>query len=272
MTKLIFLGCGGGRHQTIDQKFGTGGFRIHENQKLHVDPGPGSILLSRQLDLDPRNLDSVIVTHAHPDHYADAEILVEAMNQSKKSNSKALIGSETVFQEKEDLGPAISKYHQRKSGLTVPMKQNDTFDLNGMKINSTPTKHTDPTGIGLTIQTESGVIGYSGDTEYFDELLDGFEDARVLILNVTRPGKKRIPGHLCSEDAIKILEEVEPELCVMLHMGMLFLRESPKEQSNWIESESGVNTIPGYIGTEVNMNEKIEVKRPSKQFKVDRFY
>lgn len=46
MTEIISLGCGGGRHQTLDQTFRTGGFRIHSGFKLHVDPGPGALLLT----------------------------------------------------------------------------------------------------------------------------------------------------------------------------------------------------------------------------------
>jgi predicted TIM-barrel enzyme len=76
MVELVFLGCGGGRYMTIDQIFNTGGFRIHDTAKIHVDPGPGALLLTHQHGLNPLDLDCIVATHCHPDHYCDADALI----------------------------------------------------------------------------------------------------------------------------------------------------------------------------------------------------
>ena len=78
--KLIFLGTGGGRFSAINQRRMTGGFRIDNlgGKNYHVDPGPGALVRTYQFGLDPRNINGVFVSHAHTDHYNDAEILIEA--------------------------------------------------------------------------------------------------------------------------------------------------------------------------------------------------
>ena len=271
MIELVFLGCGGGRHQTIDQRFGTGGFRVHGDLKLHVDPGPGALLLTHQLGLNPLDLDCVIASHCHPDHYTDAEVLVEAMTQHTTRKRGVLVGSESVLSGKDKWGPAISSYHQSWADKVVCMRPGDSLELGDLKLEATPTKHNDPTTFGLKFHSASGIIGYTNDTEYFESLPGYFEGSRLLILNITRPLDRRIRWHLCSDDAIKILKEVKPELAVMVHMGMLFVRHPPEREAARIERESRTEIIPGHIGTRVRLDGEINVKRPVRQPSLEAF-
>ncbi|MEA1904493.1 MAG: MBL fold metallo-hydrolase [Candidatus Hadarchaeota archaeon] len=271
MIELVFLGAGGGRYMTADQHFKTGGFRLHTQAKIHIDPGPGALLLTHQLGLNPLDLDCVVASHCHPDHYADAEVLVEAMTQHMTRESGVLVGSESVLHGKGKWGPAISDYHQGKAGRVICMKPGDSLELRDLKLEATPTKHSDPTTFGLRFHSQSGIIGYTNDTEYFEELSNYFRGSRVLILNITRPLDRRIRWHLCSDDAIELLREVKPELAVMVHMGMLFVRHSPEEEAARIERESGVKTVPGHVGTRVVMDEEIKVNRPTRQPSLESF-
>ncbi|MCD6248536.1 MAG: MBL fold metallo-hydrolase [Hadesarchaea archaeon] len=265
MAEIVFLGCGGGRYMTVDQRFRTGGFRIHAGAKIHVDPGPGALLLSHLHDLNPLDLDCVVVTHCHPDHYCDAEVLTEAMTKRMTQRRGVLVGSESVIRGREKWGPAVSPYHQSKVGEVVCLRPGETCEIGEVKLEGTPTKHSDPTTFGIKFHTSAGLVGYTGDTEYFEELPEYFKGSRVLIINVTRPQNRRIRWHLCSDDAIDILKRVEPELAVMIHMGMLFLRNPPDEEAARIERESGIRTVPGYPGTRLTIGKEISVARPLKQ-------
>lgn len=270
MTEIITLGCGGGRHQTIDQSFRTGGIRIHSGANIHLDPGPGALLLTNQLGLDPLDLDGVVVSHSHPDHYADAGVLVEAMARGNSTGGR-FVGNKSAIYGTEELGPAISEYYKRKVGEVVFLEPGKTHDIESLTLEATPTKHSDSTGIGLKIQTDGGLVGYTGDTQYFNGLPEIFEDCRILFANVTRPGGKRIRGHLCSQDLEKILEIVEPDIAVMLHMGMLFLKHPPKKEAARIEDQTGVRTIPGFVGTKIKMEGEVKVEREYDQTGLGKF-
>ncbi len=265
MVELVFLGCGGGRYQTVDQHFKTGGFRLHAGAKIHVDPGPGALLLSHQHDLDPLALDCVVTTHCHPDHYSDVEVLIEAMTQHMTRKRGVLIGSESVLKGAGRLGPAISRFHQGKPEKVVCFRAGESYELGDLKLEATPTQHGDPTAFGLKIHSQEGIVGYTNDTQYFDELAKHFKDSRVLIANVTRPLAMRIPWHLCSDDLIALLKQVKPELAVMVHMGMLFLKHPPEKEATRIEAATGIKTVLGHAGLRVNLDKEMKFKRPTKQ-------
>jgi len=256
---------------TIDQIFNTGGFRIHGAAKIHVDPGPGALLLTHQHGLNPLDLDCIVATHCHPDHYCDAEVLIEAMTQHMTKKRGAFVGSESVLKGTGKFGPAISSYHKEKPAEIIHMKLGTKYKLNELELEATPARHSDPTAFGLKIHTKDGIIGYMGDTQYFDGLAKNFKNSRVLIANVTRPLAMRIKWHLCSDDLISLLKEVKPELTVMMHMGMLFLRHKPEKEAARIKEETGVQTMPGYAGLRVNVDKEIKVKRPAKQPSLEAF-
>lgn len=265
MVELVLLGSGGGRFQMVGQYFKTGGFRIHAGVKVHVDPGPGALLLTHQYGLNPLDLGGIIVTHCHPDHYTDTEVLIEAMTKHSTKKRGVLICSRSVIEGVGDYGPAVSRYHQRKPEKVIIMEPGDKFQLEDLEIESVVAKHSDPTTFGIIFHTDSGTIGYTSDTQYFEEMTKYYEGMRILIANVTRPLSMRIPWHLCSEDLIKILAAAKPELAVMIHMGMLFLEHEPAREATRIKTATGVETIPGQAGLRINMGEEIKITRPPKQ-------
>ena len=108
MTQIVFLGNAGGRTATYTQLGPTGGFVIQDEISFHVDPGPGALFLAYKYDLDPRTFDGVIVSHCHPDHYNDAEILMEAITEGCKTKKGFLVGPKSVVCGNEDFDCPIS--------------------------------------------------------------------------------------------------------------------------------------------------------------------
>ncbi len=251
--EIIFLGTGGGRWTTLTQKLGTGGFRIHGTKQVHVDPGPGALVALANNGFSAVETDAVIVTHCHPDHYNDAEVLIEAMTQGMTKSQGLVAASESVLVGKDHLGPAISRYHKSKVGEVITLKPGKEFELYGDTIQAIPTRHTDPTCVGIKFITEAGTITYTSDTQYYDELPIYLADSRVVILNVLRPGNMRIPHHLCTDDAVRIAKEVEPEIIVLQHFGLKMLDIADKEAKR-VEGESGVKTIPATDGLRLDLN------------------
>ena len=243
-TGIIFLGSGGGRHSTIYQTRSTGGFLMrHGGSMLHVDPGPGALSNMNRIRYDPALTESLIVSHCHPDHYSDAEVVIEGMCKGGCVHRGSVYGSPTVIEGSGGLGPCLSEYHRGLPGKVAVFRPGDILDIDGMRTDIMQAKHSDPTNVGFMFHTPDGAVSYVSDTEYSDEIADQYLGSRVLILPVTTPDENRIRFHLCTEDAIRFSERVEPEVAVFTHLGMVMIRVGPERQAALAESRTGIRTV-----------------------------
>ena len=253
--KIIFLGTGGGRFSAINQRRMTGGFRIDNlgGKNYHIDPGPGALVRTYQFGLDPRNINGVFVSHAHTDHYNDAEILIEAMTKGMTQEQGHVIGAKSVLSGYKEWGPCISRYHQSKSNI-VEVEKDDIRYFDNCLLKATPTMHGDPVGVGFQIEFKGFKISYTSDTAYFPELSSAHEDADILICSVLRPGGKAIKGHLCSSGFIKLIKEIKPKLAIMTHLGLKMISNNPIGEAKKITRITGVKTLAAFDGMSLDIN------------------
>ena len=98
----------------ITQRRRTAGIRIiSEDLNLHLDPGPGALVHSIEGGLDPQRVRALLVSHCHPDHYADAEVFVEAMTRGMTRKQGLLAAPRSVLEGSDVCEASISKYHQQ---------------------------------------------------------------------------------------------------------------------------------------------------------------
>ncbi|HDN50539.1 MAG: MBL fold metallo-hydrolase [Thermoplasmata archaeon] len=261
MAKITFIGTGGGRFATIFQKRATGGIYIADKGLLmHVDPGPGALVRALDLDIDPTQTDVIFVSHAHPDHYNDAEILVEAMTLGGKNKRGMLIGSESVINGTHDYR-ALSAYHKKIAKEVKVVQPGDTILLKDWyEMHITPALHSDESTVGFQLKLEHGAVSYTSDTQLFDGLVEAHKGARVLIACLTRPLNGKIPFHMSAEEVAELVKAVEPELAILTHLGLKVIVDV-NNQANWITKESGVPTIAAFDGMRLYLDEKIEIKK-----------
>lgn len=253
--KITFLGSGGGRFSAISQRRMTGGFRIDNlgGKNYHIDPGPGALIRTYQFGFDPRNLSGIFVSHAHTDHYNDAEILIEAMTRGMTKHNGTIFGSESVLNGYEKWGPCISSYHQSQSDVFV-LKPGVVQEVDGIKVKGTEIEHGDPAGIGFQIDYNGFKVSYTSDTGYFDGLAEAHEGADILIASVLRPGNRTIPGHMCSRNFVDLIEKVKPKVAVMTHLGLKMISNNPVVEAKKISKRTGVKTIAAFDGLSFNVN------------------
>ena len=243
MARITFLGTGGGRFATIYQTRATGGIYLEDQRNLHIDPGPGALVRMRSVGIDPLATDAILISHCHPDHYVDAEILIEAMTEGGTRKQGVLLASTSVIEGNGDFGPAISKYHLSKPRIVKVMQPFNKISLKPLEISATPSAHSDTSSIGFRIQTTAGVVSYVSDTQLVEQVIKAHRNSRILIACVTRPLGQRIPHHLSTEDAGYLIEKIRPELAIITHFGMRVIQENPETQAKWIEDRCGVKTI-----------------------------
>lgn len=260
--RITFLGTGGGRHTTMYQVRSTGGMLIeHDGRFLHVDPGPGALTQMHRIRYDLTRTDSVIVSHCHPDHYSDAESVIEGMTRGGWTRRGSLYGSQTVLRGNGRLGPCISDYHQGIVSSVSVFEPGDVLDVDGMRVDICRADHSDPTNVGFCFHTADGIVSYVSDTAYSDEIADQYIGSRVLLLPVTTPTGNRIKYHLCTDDALTFVERVRPELAIFIHLGVVIIRRGPDKEAESVERATGIRTIAAHdlmvldVGRELKLSD-----------------
>lgn len=258
MTRLTFLGSGGGRFATITQARATGGLYVEDGVNLHLDPGPGALVNLHRAGLDPRQTQALLLSHCHPDHYIDAPILLEALDPTGREPQGTLLASTSVLEGLPDQGPVLHPFHQARVALCQAVEPGAKVLLGPLVAEATPSDHSDPTTVGFKLHTGHGVISYLADTAYTEALVKAHRGARLLILPTTRPDGDRIPGHLCTHDCQQLIEALQPEMALLNHLGLRMLRKGPEDQARTLAKATDVAVVAAHDFMAVQMETELE--------------
>jgi len=264
---IHFLGTGGGRFTMITQRRRTAGLRlVHGGTQVHVDPGPGAVVFSNWARLSPQGLDAVVVTHCHPDHYTDAEVLVEAMTHGTRDKRGVLAASRSVLYGNEDCDQSISSYHQGLVETVEPLTPGHAFEVDHLGFEAVAARHSDPETVGVRLNVpDVGSLGYTSDTAYLPELDEIYRSLRLLVLCTMWPRGNPLRYHLCTDDALKIMEGAEPGCAVLTHFGMRMINADPEAEASYLEGETGIPTVAARDGMQIIIGDNVEVRGPRKR-------
>jgi len=186
-----------------------------------------------------------------------------------------LAAARSVLYGNETCGPSISRYHQQMPEKVIEARPGVRFQVEDLNVVVTEARHSDPDTVGFKFETEDiGDIAYTSDTEYFEGIEKHYEGVRLLILCVMRPAGKPWKGHMTTEDAIKIIEEANPEMVIITHFGMQMIFRGPRNEAKLIESKTGVPTIAANDGMHIRVGQEIEIlkTRQKAQLGLEEFF
>jgi len=255
--KLKFLGTGGGRYVTAEQRRKTAGIMVNtEETQIHIDPGPGALVYTHEEIDNPEEIEAVLVSHAHPDHSNDAEPIIEMMTEGYKQ-SGTIFANESCLSGYSDIEKTISSYHQGLCGKVKQLEEDTEFEFKDLKIRSQQMFHSDPKTQGFVLETDEKKIGFWTDTEFSEELLEFYEGCDTLVIYCTRPKGKGIRNHTSVGDLPDIIEAVEPKTAILTHFGYAFLESDTEEQKDWLKEECDAKIIFAEDGMEFPGNRSL---------------
>jgi ribonuclease BN (tRNA processing enzyme) len=252
--ELIVLGSGGGRYMTTSQHRSTGGIILRAlagRVQIHLDPGPGAIKDIYHAGVSPRNTTHLVLTHAHTDHWVELPVMIEALHKDLKFREKEgiFIGPRT-FTERQQPDP----YYYSLLAEAIGMAAGESVRVNpGFTITATRAEHRNGQCLGFIFDFRGSMtsdygyrIGFTGDTEFFPELVHQYKGVDVLVANVLRPNDRYCPGHLCIDEFAPLLKSIHPKICVLIHFGYEF--DNPHEGS---QVKQQMNKLQATVGADV---------------------
>ncbi len=247
-NRITFIGTGGGRIVRASQQRGFGGFVVNlQGHQIHFDPGPGALNSLKLSKLSPSQTDIIFVSHAHIDHANDINAIIDSITLGGINKKGTLISVPSVIEGKDDV-PWLRNFYKNKLEKIYSVKPGDKIQVNDLIFEIKRTKHDEPDCVGAVLKLKDFSLGYTSDTAYFPALADEFKGVKVLILNVLRPGKDEWDSHLCTEDAIEMIDEIKPELAVLYHFGAKMINANPLYEARRVQRATGVRTVAAEDG------------------------
>ena len=177
------FGAGGRRQSAILLRGGSGGVLLD----CGATTGSGLSALGLQRD----EIDAIVVSHFHGDHFGGVPLLILAARyEDRRKHALRIAGPRGI--EARVRGLADSMGHPiRDSELTFPLIFEELptgreLELGPARVRSFETRHSpDSMPHGLVIERDGRSIAYSGDTGWFDELPGCVAGADIFICECT---------------------------------------------------------------------------------------
>jgi ribonuclease BN (tRNA processing enzyme) len=225
--KLTIIGCWGGYPKVNEAS--SGYLLEHNGFQLLIDCGSG-VLSKLQNNVKPDEIDAVILSHYHSDHIADIGVLQHArliQGFLGKKPSCLPIYAHTWDEQ------GFSKLSYKDITKGIAYDPNAAISVGPFHITFLATAHPVPC-FAMRIETDEGVLVYTADTAYREELITFSEKAQVLLCECNLYGDQNGSGagHMTSFDAGKLANLAQVEKLVLTHLPHFGMLEQLVEEAS----------------------------------------
>jgi ribonuclease BN (tRNA processing enzyme) len=220
--QLRFVGCGdalgsGGRYNTC---FHVTGARVN----FLIDCGASSLPALKRSGIARDDIDLVLITHFHGDHFAGLPFLLLDAQFSHRSRPLVIAGPKGIdmrlTQVMETLFEHSSKTKQRFELSVEALGPEQTRTFGEITVTPFPVVHGESGGpfLAYRIEAEGRVIAYSADTEWTQTLVPLGRDADLFIAEAYHYDKI-VKNHLSLKTLEAHLDEIKPKRLILTHMS-----------------------------------------------------
>lgn len=181
---IQFLGTG--------DAFGSGGldqtsFLVRTaTRHILVDCGASALISLKKYEIDPTDIDVILVSHLHGDHYGGVPFFLLEQNFSKRTKPLVIVGPPTIKSSVQHLSHYLFAGSSLSSPFPVnyveytdkkPVRMFPDWWLEVFPVQHVPETHPH----ALRLYLDDTIIAYSGDTTWTDTLLKVSADADLFI-------------------------------------------------------------------------------------------
>lgn len=261
---ITFLGTGQGPMVIGKQIRASGGIVVNTyDHQIHIDPGPSSLAMAKKYYINPRATSVILVSHSHLNHCNDVNTVIDAMTFGGLDKKGILISNNSLVNGSENKPPYLTKFHKNCLERFIVLKPNQKAAVDNVEIHTTFAKHSVEC-MGFKLVTPEYAISYLSDTTYSAEIGKQHLGSDILILNVVNPDNSKSKYNLNTEDAIRIISEVQPRLSVITHFSEQMLNQDPLMQARSINRATKRQVVAAKDGLTLNPRTYSSKKRQQK--------
>ncbi|NUM34214.1 MAG: MBL fold metallo-hydrolase [Candidatus Brocadiae bacterium] len=217
--RLLFLGTGD--YANTGARANQSIWIQSQDTNVLLECGPTTLLRMQQERLNPNELQAVLITHFHGDHFVGIVFLDLALtldwNRQKSIVYAGPRGLQNHFEQtyKVCYGDFYPNYQFPRNFEEYSPKQ--TYNLEGMQIFPIPMKHKKES-LGYRIQTQGKTIAFTGDTAWNDDMINLSKDADLLITECV-DYQKTSKNHLSYQELKEHSALLGAKKIVLTHVG-----------------------------------------------------
>lgn len=242
--ELVVLGSAGGPQPHAHR--GAPGFAVIHHNAVHlVDAGEGTVARLAQAGLRLQDLRAIYLTHHHIDHNADLGNAVALAWTTRHSQPIDVYGPPglarhlDLFLQMQE--PDIAARGRARAPITDSFRAHDLpvgpqeVSVDGLRVRTAAVTHPPMEALGYRLETEAGVIAFSGDTAQDEAVADLARGADVLVHEAFSPEHMHLlaagssapeadlrdhfgRGHTTAEQAGEIAERAGVRTLVLAHL------------------------------------------------------
>jgi ribonuclease BN (tRNA processing enzyme) len=219
---LQFVGCG--------DAFGSGGrsntcFHLAGAQtNMLIDCGASSLPALKRLGIARNDIDLILITHFHGDHFAGLPFFLLDAQFSRRSRPLVIAGPEGIetrlVQVMEALFENSSRTPRKFELSIVALAPGEGRTFGAVTVTPFAVVHGDSGGpfLGYRLATEGRVIAYSADTEWTDNLVPLAHEADLFIAEAYYYDRI-VKNHLSLTTLEAHLPDINPKRLILTHMS-----------------------------------------------------
>ena len=216
--RVHFLGSGdafgsGGRNQTA--------YLLEDGQRLYLlDCGPSALPALKRAGLDPADLDAVILSHLHGDHFGGLPFFfIHYLYNKPRSRPLEVAGPPGTEQRVRDLMRLM--YGEKELPFVVfrALEPDTAAAVAGAKVLGFRVPHqTDAVSLGLRVTVAGRTVLFSGDSSWTDQFITHGRGADLFICECCHYDHPS-PAHMSYAEIAAHRERLECKRLILTHMG-----------------------------------------------------
>jgi ribonuclease BN (tRNA processing enzyme) len=220
--QLQFVGCGdalgsGGRFNTCFHVTGA-------SVNFLIDCGASSLPALKRLGIARDEIDLILVTHFHGDHFGGLPFLLLDAQFTRRTRPLVIAGPAGIEAKLANLMEALfehsSKTTQRFDLSVIALEPEQSRIFGEVKVTPFPVVHGASGGpfLAYRIEAEGRVVAYSADTEWTETLVPAARGADLFVAEAYYYDKI-VKNHLSLKTLEAHLPEINAKRLVLTHMS-----------------------------------------------------
>jgi ribonuclease BN (tRNA processing enzyme) len=218
---LRFLGSGdafgsGGRFQTCMHLSGAAGAVL-------IDCGASSLIAMKRDGVDPDDVDVVLLTHLHGDHFGGVPFLILDAQFTRRARPLLIAGPPGVRARVETtmeaLFPGSTGVPRKFEVKFIELAERSTARVGSATVTAFPVVHASGAPpFALRVDYGDRIIAYSGDTEWAESLIEAARDADLFVCEAYT-FDRHVKFHLDYKTIEAQAERLGARRIILTHMG-----------------------------------------------------